>query len=130
MRVNPTIVWRCFPIEFFSIGDFRNVFKFHAYSVNKRLFLTSKLVRICSMYAKWIPPIEITLKEAGEWNGWSLGLGRRINLNTYESPLFCLRVHLPWEWLDTPNVIQKVELSMLDLIFTRAIYTTLLTSRH
>ena len=29
-----------------SIGDFRNVFKFHAYSVNKRLFLTTaKLVR-------------------------------------------------------------------------------------
>ena len=28
------------------IGDFRNVFKFHAYSVNKRLFLTTaKLVR-------------------------------------------------------------------------------------
>ena len=28
-----------------SIGDFRNVFKFHAYSVNKRLFLTTtKLV--------------------------------------------------------------------------------------
>ena len=24
-------------------------------------------------HAKWIPSIEITLKEAGEWNGWSLG---------------------------------------------------------
>ena len=26
------------------------------------------------MYAKWIPVIDITLKEAGEWNGSSLGI--------------------------------------------------------
>ena len=69
------------------IGDFRNVFKFHAYSVNKRLFLTTaKLVRGLSdvaqlMYAKWIPAIEITLKEVGESNGLALGLGRRISIN-------------------------------------------------
>ena len=31
--------------SFLWIGDFCNVFKFHAYSVNKRLFLTAKLVR-------------------------------------------------------------------------------------
>ena len=57
-----------------SIGDFHNVFKFHAYSVNKRLFLmAAKLVRGLSdvattnvIHAKWIPAIEITLKEAGE----------------------------------------------------------------
>ena len=52
------------------------IFKFHAYSVNKRLFLTTaKLAGACPslpdlyqqlMYAKWIPVIEITLKEAGE----------------------------------------------------------------
>ena len=33
-------------INIFTIGDFHNVFKFHGYSVNKRLFLTTaKLVR-------------------------------------------------------------------------------------
>ena len=33
-------------MSIYVIGDFRNVFKFHAYSVNKRLFLmTAKLVR-------------------------------------------------------------------------------------
>ena len=33
---------------YFTIGDFRNVFKFHAYSVNKRLFLTTaKLAGAC-----------------------------------------------------------------------------------
>ena len=33
-------------VQHHPIGDFRNVFKFHAYSVNKRLFLTTaKLVR-------------------------------------------------------------------------------------
>ena len=89
-------------------GDFRNVFKFHAYSVSKRLFLaTAKLVRGLSdvattnVHAKWIPAIEITLKEAGEWNGWSLGLGRRNPLIWihYESPLLymvtkCERIYM------------------------------------
>ena len=40
----------------------------------------------CYMCACWIPMIEIILKEAGEWNGWSLGFSRRNghfnNLNT------------------------------------------------
>ena len=71
----------------FSIGDFRNVFKFHAYSVNKRLFLTTaKLVRglsdvattnVCKVDTSNI----ITLKEAGEWNGWSLGMAEEISIN-------------------------------------------------
>ena len=38
-------IWNFF-LQTETIGDFRNVFKFHAYSVNKRLFLTTtKLVR-------------------------------------------------------------------------------------
>ena len=55
-----------------TIGDFHNVFKFYAYSVNKTLFLmTAKLAGACPtwqqlMYAKWIPAIKIVLKEAGE----------------------------------------------------------------
>ena len=40
-----TILPCCF-LNVWRIGDFRNVFKFHAYSVNKRLFLTTaKLVQ-------------------------------------------------------------------------------------
>ena len=35
------------------------------------------------MYAKWIPAIEIILKEAGEWNGWSLGSSRR-NIDSFQ----------------------------------------------
>ena len=30
-----------------SIGDFHNVFKFHACSINKKLFLTAKLAGAC-----------------------------------------------------------------------------------
>ena len=58
------------------IGDFHNVSKFQEYPVNKWLFLTiTKLAGACLtsqqlMYAKWIPATEITLKKAGEWNGW------------------------------------------------------------
>ena len=52
--------------------DFHNVFKSHAYYVDKRLFLTTaELDGACPTYqqlmsAKWIPAIEIILKEAGE----------------------------------------------------------------
>ena len=55
-----------------GVGDFHNVFKFHACSVNKKLFLTTlKLARACrpsnkptaNVHAKWLPAIEITLKK-------------------------------------------------------------------
>ena len=60
------------------IGEFCNVFRFYAYSVNKMLFLTTQNLpdlATTNVYAKWIPAIEIILKEAGEWNGSSLHVG-------------------------------------------------------
>ena len=71
------------------IGDFRSAFKFHAGSFNRWLFLTTaRLLRglpgvATANYAKWIPAMEVALGEAGECNGYSLGLGRR-NIHSFE----------------------------------------------
>ena len=43
-----TSLWNCSSQRPTLIGDFHNVFKFHAYSLNKRLFLTTaKLAGAC-----------------------------------------------------------------------------------
>ena len=72
-----------------TLREFRNVFKFHAYFVDKRLFWRSQSLPVdCPtwqqlMHSKWILATEIILKEAGEWNGSPLGISRTaINLNT------------------------------------------------
>ena len=52
------------------IRDIRNVFKFNVYYVTKRFFIDDPKSypleqQLGIMYAKWIPAMEIILKEAG-----------------------------------------------------------------
>ena len=85
-------VTRCIPI-----GDFRNVFKFHAYSVNKRLFLTTaKLVRGLSDVATTnVCKVDTSNRnhiERSRWMKWLItGLRQKkypLIWIHYESPLF------------------------------------------
>ena len=79
------------------IGDFRNVFKFHAYSVNERLFLTTtKLVRGLSDVATTnVCKVDTSKRnhiERSRWMKWLItGLRQKkcpLIWIHYESPLF------------------------------------------
>ena len=80
-----------------SIGDFRNVFKLHAYSVNKRLFsTTAKLVRGLSDVATTnVCKVDTSNRnhiERSRWMKWLItGLRQKkypLIWIHYESPLF------------------------------------------
>ena len=81
-----------------AIGDFRNVlvFKFHAYSVNKRLFLTAKLARgLPNVATTNVCKVDISNRkhiERSRWMKWLItGLRQKkypLIWIHYESPLF------------------------------------------
>ena len=88
--------------QFLTIGEFRNVFKFHAYSVNERLFLTTaKLVRGLSDVATTnVCKVDTSNKnhiERSRWMKWWItGLRQKkypLIWIHYESPLLVIQLY-------------------------------------
>ena len=114
-HIHATLNWNSI-IPTFTIGDFRNVFKFHAYSVNKRLLLTTaKLVRgLSDVTTTNVCKVDTSNRnhiERSRWMKWLItGLIGRRNIYWFE---YITKVPYSLTWSYKPWTVVCMEVQAM-----------------